>query len=142
MYRFVVSGYFINGLQAGHKVMLQSIKNIMKPKDKIVVIINNEEQQKLKYKTARRNETYIFEDIKPFCDRLFGVENWIAMASIDKDRTVAKTLSYLCTAYGNIVFVNDGDVSSCPEKDLVKEKIDFLYLGNPKISSSGEVKND
>ena len=141
MVQYVVSGYFINGLQPGHKVMLQSIKNMMRPGDSIFIIINNEKQQALKYKTARRNPAYIFEDMVVFCDRLFGEENWNTMVSIDKDRTVAKTLSYIRQAYDNIVFVNDGDVGSCPEKDLVKD-IKFLYLGNPKISSSGEEKND
>ena len=140
MIRYVVSGYFINGLQNGHKVMLQSIKNMMKKEDELIVIINNEVQQKLKYKTARRNVAYIYENIKPFCDRLFGYENYFAFVSIDKDRTVRKSLSYLRDAYGNIVFVNDGGEydNNLPEKDV--KGIQFLYLGNPKISSSGEEK--
>lgn len=137
---FIVSGYFIHGLTEGHKAMLQSIRSRMDiESDKILVIINNDLQQHLKYKTAKTDTEEIKSNILSYLENYFLY--YAVRISIDTDRTVKKTLRRVIGEYyawDNIIFCNDGDcLSACPEEQAIQ----FKYLGNPKITSSGEEKN-
>lgn len=136
---YIVSGYFINGFTEGHKEMLKSVKSKMTKSDTIIVIVNNEIQQKQKYISAARHLWQIYELIEPVLNKIFG-SNWRVEKSIDRDRTVRETLKYIKNFYeAPYCFINDGDVTSkCPEEEI--NDIEFVYLGNPKISSSGEEK--
>lgn len=136
---YIVSGYFINGFTEGHKEMLKSVKSKMTENDKIIVIVNNEIQQKQKYISATRHLWQIYELIEPVLNEIFG-GNWRVEKSIDRDRTVRETLKYIKNFYEEpYCFINDGDVTNkCPEEEI--NGIEFAYLGNPKISSSGEEK--
>ena len=139
MKTYIVSGYFINGFTAGHKEMLSAIKERMVEGDELVVIVNNEMQQKQKYKTKTRPYYEIFELIDPFLNTTFG-DRWATKLSIDRDKTVRETLKWCKDWFmGDKVFVNDGDVTkNCIEEEV--RGVEFLYLGQPKISSSGEEK--
>ena len=128
---YVVSGYFINGFTSGHKEMLSAIKERMTEEDKIIVIVNNEKQQELKYVSAKRKLWEIDELIVPFLTNTFGSRFFI-QRSIDIDRTVRLTLEYIRNWYlgDSFCFVNDGDVlNKCPEEEV--QGYDFLYLGHP-----------
>lgn len=138
---FVVSGYFINGFTTGHIEMLKSVRKLMKEGDLLVAVVNNEMQQSLKYKTARRKFWEINEKICPVLDDIFP--NFNVELSHDRDRTIRETLKYIKSWYlgDEYIFVNDGDVTEkCPEEEVKDFK--FIYLGNKKISSSGEEKNE
>lgn len=137
---FIISGYFIHGFTVGHRAMVMDICSIMHSDDKLVVIINNEKQQALKYVTARTNIHTISKRIRHYLQRFTRRHQCHIVKSIDTDRTVKNTLRKIVGKYykyDNIYFCNDGDCkASCPEEQCVQ----FLYLGNPKISSSGEEK--
>ena len=143
MKAFVVSGYFINGFTEGHIEMLKAVKSLMSSDDYIIVVVNNMIQQELKYISARRHLWEIAAKIEPVLDEIFGDNKWFIQKSIDRDRTVRETLKYIKKWYfaEKDIFVNSGDViSGCPEEEV--SGYEFMYLGQPKISSSGEAKRE
>jgi hypothetical protein len=137
---FIISGYFIHGFTVGHIAMVQDICSRMHSDDKLVVIINNEKQQALKYISARTNVHTISKQIRSYLRSFTHKHQCSIVKSIDTDRTVKNTLRKIAgkyCRYDNIYFCNDGDCkASCPEEQCIQ----LLYLGNPKISSSGESK--
>lgn len=124
-----------NPIHRGH---CDYIRAAAKLGDFLIVIVNNDEQVKLKgaapfMDVAER--AYILENIK-------GVTK--VTVSIDKDRSVCKTLEYLHYMHGVHIFANGGDVSECLEKEVCDRLgIRMMYnIGGEKVqSSSGLLRN-
>lgn len=133
----IISGFF-NPLHAGHVRMMTDAKNAC---DKLVVIINNDEQQVLK-----KGKT-----IMDFKERAFIVNNikWVdeVIISIDIDSTVRDTLEYLGTLYYNdkLIFFNGGDrnsIKNVPESEICKKyNIGMIFNcgGREKMNSSTNI---
>jgi cytidyltransferase-like protein len=134
----IVSGYF-NPLHKGH---LEYFTNAKAQGDLLFVIVNTDRQRELKGSKEFQKED----------ERLFIVQHIKevdqAFLSIDKDRTVCKTLEMLFTQFGNeyqLAFANGGDQNnqSIPEVPICKalgiELIDGL--GEKIQSSSWLLKN-
>lgn len=126
--KVVTSGYF-NPIHIGHIKLLKEAKKLG---DKLIVIVNNDEQVKLKGSTPFMNElerAEIVANIK--C--VDGV-----VVSIDNDRTVSKTLKLLKPD----IFAKGGDSTpdNTPERDL---GINIIYgVGGNKIQSSSWLKKN
>lgn len=136
----VISGYF-NPLHCGH---LDYIQAASKLGDKLIVIVNNDDQVRLKGSV----------DFMPASDRvriiqsIKGVDE--AILSIDTDKSVVDTLDMLYDMYmndsilspqtTNIVFANGGDRvgENTPEEEFCSgKKIHTVYnVGGKKTKSS------
>ena len=126
------SGYF-NPLHIGH---LELLKEAKKLGDYLIVIVNNDEQVKLKGSKVFMNEKERVEIVKSikYVDRV--------ILSIDQDRTIKRTLKAI---YPHI-FVKGGDSipENTPELELCDElgiKVVF-NVGGDKIQSSSLLKNE
>ena len=122
-----VSGYF-NPVHIGHIRMFKRAKKIG---DKLIVIVNNDNQVKLKGSVQFMNEKERMEIISA----LKLVDKVIL--SIDKDKTVCKTLKLIKPH----IFANGGDRNqkNIPEVDICKEincKVIFNIGRGGKIQSS------
>ena len=122
-----VSGYF-NPVHIGHIRMFKHAKKIG---DKLIVIINNDNQVKLKGSVQFMNEKERVEIISA----LKLVDKVIL--SIDKDKTVCKTLKLIKPH----IFAKGGDSNqkNTPEVDICKEincKVIFNIGRGGKIQSS------
>ena len=124
----VTSGYF-DPLHFGHIELLRKAKKLG---DKLIVIVNNEKQTKLK-------KGYEFMPFKERCEiiRALVFVNEV-FESIDEDITVCKSLEALKPD----IFAKGGDRFSyeIPEAEICKRyKIEIVHgLGN-KIQSSSEL---
>ena len=123
----IVSGYF-NPIHKGH---IEYLNNSKKLGDKLLVIVNNDNQRKLKGTTE-----FQLED-----ERLVIVSNIksvdFGMISIDTDRTVIESIKYVHKEYGNeyeLSFANGGDQTneSIPEAGICNQ------LGIQLIDGLGE----
>lgn len=129
----VVSGYF-NPVHKGH---IKLFKDAKKLGTRLIVIVNNDKQVKLKNSVPFMNEVeraFIIENLKPVD---------IAYISIDTDKTVCKSLENLFTkTHHNVLFVNGGDrksVKDIPEAKICKKlgiKMVFNVGGKKTQSSS------
>ena len=128
----IVSGYF-NPIHKGH---LEYFNYAKKQADKLFVIVNNDNQRKLKGSKDFQDESermFIVSNIK-VVDKVF--------LSIDNDRTVCKTIESIAKEFGEkfkLAFANGGDQNndSCPEKDVCDEYNIKLIDGlGDKIQSS------
>ncbi len=122
-----VSGYF-NPVHIGHIRMFKRAKKIG---DKLIVIVNNDNQVKLKGSVQFMNEKERMEIISA----LKLVDKVIL--SIDKDKTVCKTLKLIKPH----IFANGGDrkLDNIPEVDICKAincKMIFNIGRGGKIQSS------
>ena len=122
-----VSGYF-NPVHIGH---IRMFKQARKLGDKLIVIVNNDKQVKLKGSVPFMDEKERIEIIKA----LKAVNEVIL--SIDKDKTVCKTLKLIKPH----IFANGGDRNqkNIPEVDVCKEincKMIFNIGRGGKIQSS------
>ncbi|MDO8663399.1 MAG: adenylyltransferase/cytidyltransferase family protein [Candidatus Wildermuthbacteria bacterium] len=122
-----VSGYF-NPVHIGHVRMFEEAKKLG---TKLVVIVNNDEQVKLKGSFPFMNEKERMEIIASFS----AVDNVIL--AIDKDRTVCKTIELIKPD----IFANGGDrtENNIPEVAVCKEincKMIFNVGKGGKIQSS------
>ena len=122
-----VSGYW-NPLHRGHIRLFEAAKELG---EYLVVIVNNDEQVKLKGSAPFMNEKERMEIIAA----LAPVDNVIL--SIDKDRTVCKTLELIKPD----VFANGGDrfKSNVPEVEICKKigcKMVFNVGRGGKVQSS------
>ena len=128
----IVSGYF-NPIHKGH---LEYFNNAKSKADKLFVIVNNDNQRKLKGSKDFQDEN----------ERMFIVSNIKAVdkvvLSIDTDRTVCKTIESIAKEFGekfNLVFANGGDQNNdnCPEKDICnKYNVELIDGLGDKIQSS------
>ena len=120
-----VSGYF-NPLHVGH---LEYFTKSKKLGDKLVVIVNNDNQALLKKGSCFMNETERLQIVRS----LKIVD--MAVISIDEDRTVCKTLQCIRPD----IFTNGGDQlnSKIPEKSIC-EKLNIQLIDGmgEKIQSS------
>jgi len=105
-----VSGYF-NPLHVGHLEMIEKAKKLG---DRLVVIVNNDHQVKLKGSVPFMNQT----DRMKIVLALKGVDK--VFLSIDKDKTVIKSLAKVKPD----IFANGGDRKSLgdvPEYDICQK---------------------
>ena len=102
----VVSGYFTYP-HVGHVRMFEAARKLG---DRLVVIVNNEEQQKLKYGKVITPVENVAELIKAFS----AVDD--VFISVDEDRTICKSLEQLKPD----IFANGGDRSQgeIPEAEV------------------------
>ena len=134
----IVSGYF-NPIHKGH---LEYFKNAKKLSEELFVIVNSDFQRELKGSKAFQDEEermFIVNSIK-------GVDK--AILSIDKDRTVCKTIEKIANEFSKeyeLSFANGGDQNNdtIPEKPICKELGVTLVdgLGDKIQSSSWLLKN-
>ena len=140
----VISGYF-NPLHVGH---LDYIYEAKKLGEKLLVIVNNDEQVKIKGSVpfmSEEDRIRIVESITPVSG---------AILSIDTDGSVVQTLKNIYTKYNlahgwfakstaNIIFANGGDrkLGNTPEEEFCKEVgIETVYgVGGGKRESSSEL---
>ena len=132
----ITSGYF-NPLHIGHVRLIQEAKKLG---DFLVVIVNNDEQVKVKGSVPFMQEQERLEIIKglKYPDEVF--------LSIDKDGTVSQSLEAICKKYpGKIYFAKGGDrnISNLPESErTVCEKYGIEIINNvggEKIQSSSQL---
>ena len=139
-----VSGYFIF-LHVGH---IEYFRKARKLGDELIVILNNDEQQKLKYGRIIVPEMERMEVINALSDVGY------CYLSIDKDRTVCKSLEHFYNQYvknnsnnNEMIFANGGDRFSdnIPEfklcNDLGIEMVFNVGHGGKVRSSSDLIKN-
>ncbi len=131
MITVVTSGYF-NPLHKGHVRLLEEAKKLG---DKLIVIVNNDNQVKLKGSKVFMNEDERCEIVRA----LRCVDT--VVTSLDQDRTVIKTLDALRPH----IFAKGGDSTddNVPEKeicDTIGCKI-ILGVGGDKIQSSSQLKS-
>ena len=133
----IVSGYF-NPLHKGHIEYFNYAKELA---DELFVIVNNDFQRAIKGNKEFQNEE----------ERLIIVSNIKvvnkAIISIDKDKTVRKSIEYIFKKYNknySFIFANGGDqnISVSPEKEICQKLGIKLVdkLGN-KIQSSSWLLN-
>ena len=135
----VISGYF-NPLHTGH---LDYIKDASKLGDKLVVIINNDEQVDLKGSTPFMKEV----DRMRIISAIKGVDR--VVLSIDTDSSVVQTIRLLYNEYAvnwdfdNMIFANGGDrgKNNSPEEAYCSwRKIKTVYnVGGEKTQSSSNL---
>lgn len=130
--KVAVSGYF-NPLHVGHLEMIRMAKQLG---DYLIVIVNNDEQVKIKGSVpfmSQEDRVEIVGALK-YVDEVF--------LSIDNDHTVKKSLAYLKPD----VFANGGDrksLNDVPEYDVCQENdIEMVDGLGQKIRASSEmIKN-
>jgi len=128
-----ISGYF-NPVHLGHLRMIEEAKKLG---DVLIAIINNDRQIKLKGSVLFMNERERMMIVKSFkaVDKV--------VLSIDKDRTVCKTLARIKPD----IFANGGDRASTkdiPEAKICRRlgiKMMFGVGGKKTASSSALIKN-
>ena len=128
----IVSGYF-NPIHRGHLEYFNIAKEYA---DKLFVIVNNDNQRKLKGSKEFQGED----------ERMFIVSNIKAVdkviLSIDTDRTVCNTIESIAEEFGEkfkLAFANGGDQNNniCPERDICDQyKIELIDGLRDKIQSS------
>lgn len=128
----IVSGYF-NPIHKGH---LEYFNNAKAMADELFVIVNSDHQRALKGSKEFQKED----------ERLFIVQNIKAVdkaiISIDKDRTVCKSITLLFDKFSkdyDLAFANGGDQNndSIPEAPICKKLgIDLIDGLGDKIQSS------
>lgn len=135
----IISGYF-NPIHKGH---LEYINNAKAIADELFVIVNSDFQRELKGSKEFQSEE----------ERLLIIENIKAVnqsfLSIDKDRTVCKTIEMIYKQYGSdyeLGFANGGDQNNdtIPEKSIC-EKLNIKLidgLGDKIQSSSWLLQNN
>ena len=125
-----ISGYF-DPLHVGH---IEYIKLAKKLGDKLIVIVNNDAQCKIKKGKSFMNQEDRLEIIKSIM--------WVddAILSIDSDGTVRKSLASLKPN----VFANGGDRHNkeIPESDICR-KLGIIIIDGlgKKIRSSSKITN-
>ncbi len=126
----VTSGYF-NPVHIGHLKLFEDAKKLG---NKLIVIVNNDHQVKLKGSKTFMNENERLEIIRAikYVD--------YAVLSIDKDKTVRKTLASLRPN----IFAKGGDSTffNVPEDKICKKlNINLIFgVGGNKIQSSSNLK--
>jgi len=127
--RIAISGFF-NPIHIGHIRMIQESAKL----GNVYVIINNDEQVKLKGSTPFMNE----EDRREIVSNIKGV--YKTVISFDTDKSIGKTLRWIAPD----IFANGGDrkdEDDIPESKICKELgIKMIFnIGGNKIRSSSEL---
>lgn len=138
----IVSGYF-NPLHVGHLDMLEHARREC---DWLVVIVNNDKQQRLKKGKVITSE----QDRLRIVLALELVDD--ALIAIDEDTTVRETLEQLAHQYqsrnAELVFANGGDRSNPDDANVVAEaevcknhgiKVQLGVGGTEKADSSTRI---
>ena len=128
----ITSGYF-NPLHRGHIELMQRAKKLG---DILVVIVNNDEQVKIKGSIPFMSEQERMEIIKglKYPDEV--------ILSLDKDASVSKSLEHVCKMHpGRVFFAKGGDrnIDNIPEAERVvckKFNIEVINNVGKKIQSS------
>ena len=127
----ICSGYF----QRFHKGHIEYINAALNQFDHVVIILNNDIQQRNKYagySNIRSTEDIAFEIREKFTDKAPRI-----ITSIDIDESVCQTLGLIKSIYPNfqLFFCKDADRNkkNIPEtKVLRKYKIKYINFLNPK----------
>lgn len=128
----IVSGYF-NPLHKGHLELFRKAKDHA---DRLVVIVNSDEQRELKGSKEFMNQ----EERATIVDNIGLVD--YTLVSIDKDKTQIETLKYLNKIMSKefkLYFANGGDQTNktIPEAKICKKlKITLIDGLGDKIQSS------
>jgi cytidyltransferase-like protein len=128
----VASGYF-DPIHSGH---IKYLKEAKKLGDKLIIILNNDVQAKLKkgHSFMKSKERKIILEAIKYVDKVF--------VSIDKDKTVVKSLKKIKPD----IFANGGDkrIENIPEREVCEEleikMVDKLTGAFLKQSSSKILK--
>mgnify|MGYP001453400559 CR=1 FL=1 len=123
----IVSGYF-NPLHKGH---IEYFKNAKSLGDKLIVIVNNDDQRKLK-----DSKEFMLEDERVLIVNELEITDQVFL-SIDQDRTVSQTIEKIHSIYSeksDLYFVNGGDQDN---KNIPEVKI-CQKLGINLIDGLGE----
>lgn len=144
MKKIVITSGFFNPIHIGH---INLIKEAKKLGDFLIVIVNNDEQVKIKGSVPFMEEQERIEIIKELkhADDVF--------LSIDKDGSVAKSLEFIAKKYkGELYFAKGGDrnLSNIPEAEkLVCQNFNIKVIngvGGSKVQSSsvllGKIKDN
>lgn len=142
----IVSGYF-NPIHTGHINLIKAARELG---DKLLVIVNNDEQQKLKKGKIimdQRNRIDVVETIRDVDE---------VVLSVDTDKTVVRTLEKIARVYTSddfkslfgeykMIFANGGDRDSekaIPETEVCTAygiEMRFGVGGSDKIYSSSAI---
>ena len=131
----IVSGYF-NPLHKGHLELFHKAKSYG---DSLFVIVNNDYQRKLK-----NSRKFMLEDERVLIINELKITNKVFL-SIDKDRTVNKTLELIFEKYSKsfeLIFANGGDQfnQGIPEEEnCIKLGIKLIDGLGDKIQSSSKI---
>ena len=133
----IVSGYF-NPLHKGHIEYFHFAKQ---HGERLLVIINNDNQRILKGSKAFMNEV----ERKLIINELKIVDH--VLLSIDQDKSVIKSIELVHSKFSkefDLIFANGGDQSAkaIPEKEICKKlSIDLIDGMGDKIQSSSWLLN-
>ena len=122
----IVSGYF-NPLHIGH---IDYFENAKKGFDKLIVIVNNDFQRKLK-----GSKEFMLEDERVSIINALSITDKVFL-SVDKDRSVSKTINKIYLLYNgeyDIFFGNGGDQNN----DICQEALICKKLGISLIDGLG-----
>ena len=131
----VTSGYF-DPLHVGHLELIELSKGLG---DKLIVVVNNDEQARLK-----KGKPFMPHEERM---KIISALKWVdeVVLSIDKDRTVCETLKMLASEGKCDVFAKGGDRTEgeIPESPICREcGIEIIDGLGAKIQSSSElIKN-
>lgn len=133
----IVSGYF-NPLHKGH---LEYFHLAKRNGERLLVIVNNDNQRILKGSKSFMNE----EERKLIINELKIVDD--VLLSIDQDKSVRQSLELVHSKFSkqyDLIFANGGDQSAqaIPEKEICKKlSIDLIDRMGDKIQSSSWLLN-
>ncbi len=133
----IVSGFF-NPLHGGHIDMIEGAKELG---DKLIVVVNNDEQQLVKKEQIILNEANRLRLLRA----LRAVDE--VMLAIDEDMTVCASLAHIARQHpgDELVFANGGDrqsVADIPETEVCeKNNIEMVFGvgGDNKADSSTRI---
>ena len=138
MKKIVITSGFFNPIHIGHINLIRKAKQLG---DFLVVIVNNDEQVKLKGSVPFMAEQERIEIIKAL-----KYANDVVL-SIDKDGSVIESLKMVAKLYpGELFFAKGGDrnVNNIPEKKVCEEfNIEVINgVGGNKVQSSSLLLNN
>ncbi len=133
----IVSGFF-NPLHGGHLDMIEAATKLG---DRLIVVVNNDQQQ-----VEKKGKVILQETSRARLLRALRMVDEVVIA-LDKDMTVIETLAFLASQYPDdeLVFANGGDRDSArvvPEAEVC-EKYDIQMVfgvgGDNKKDSSTRI---